>query len=363
MLYLLAHFSEYFGPFRLFDYVTFRAAGAGFTAFLLVLLLGGRFARLLRRWNTRAAGRYADLFPPEWIDKEKERTPCMGGLLLIGSALVSACLWNVLAEPLSLVMILGTAAFMGIGFIDDFRKVFRKNRDGIPARLKLLLQTVVAGLLVGTFYQLESTCEFMPQFILPFSKDPLWTSNWSALISVLAIVSASNAVNLTDGKDGLATGCTIFSLLTYAAIGYLMGHRIFASYLNIPFIPGVSEVVVFMCAITGACIGFLWHNCQPASMFMGDTGSLALGGVVGMVAVLSRQELLLVLVGGVFVMESVSVMIQVASFKLTGKRVFLCTPIHHHFERLGWTESQIVIRFWILSGVFALMALASLKLR
>ena len=363
MLYLLSRWSGEFGPLRLFNYVTFRAGGAWLCAFLLVLLLGGPFARLLRRWNTQAAGRYADLFPPEWISKEKERTPCMGGLLLIGSALVSSLLWTMLAEPLSVVMILGTAAFMGIGFIDDFRKVFRKDRDGISPRMKLLLQVGTAGALVAVFYHLECVREYMPQFMVPFLKEPWWTSIWAAAVSILVIVSASNAVNLTDGKDGLATGCTIFSLLTYAVFGYLMGHKIFANYLNIPFIPGVSEVVVFMCAVIGACIGFLWHNCQPASMFMGDTGSLALGGAVGMAAVLSRQELLLLVVGGVFVMESVSVMIQVASFKLTGKRVFLCTPIHHHFERLGWTESQIVIRFWILSGVFALMALATLKLR
>ena len=204
---------------------------------------------------------------------------------------------------------------------------------------------------------------YMRNFYVPLYNAPLFTGLWVTAIAVLAIVGASNAVNLTDGKDGLSTGCMIFATIAYAVMAYLCGHRVFAEYLLIPFIPGAGEAVVFAAAVIGACIGFLWHNCHPASMFMGDTGSLALGGIIGLLAVLVRQEFLLFLVGGVFVMEIVSVMIQVPVFKLTGKRVFLCTPIHHHFEKLGWTETQIVVRFWILAGIFALMALGTLKLR
>ena len=363
MLSLLAGLEDVFGPFRLFSYVTFRAAGAGFTAFLLVVLLGSRMAALLRKWNTQAASRYKDLFPPEWVDKEKERTPCMGGLLLIGAVLVAALLWNELSQRLSWVMFFGTFGFAAIGFLDDARKVFFKNRDGIPGKLKLFLQFLVAGLLVWGLYGLPELGDFMTKLFVPLKKDPVEIGPWLSVFSVVVIVGASNAVNLTDGKDGLATGCTIFCLLTYGALAYLTGHKIFANYLNIPFVPGISEVMVFIAAVIGACIGFLWHNCHPASMFMGDTGSLALGGAVGLAAVITRHELLMVIAGGVFVMEALSVMIQVTSFKLTKKRVFLCSPIHHHFERLGWKENQIVTRFWILSGLFALIALAALKLR
>ena len=203
----------------------------------------------------------------------------------------------------------------------------------------------------------------LEQLLVPFFKMPVLSTRWLFLFEVIVIAGASNAVNLTDGKDGLASGCTIFCTLTYAVFAYLMGHKIFAGYLNLPHIASAGEAVVFASAICGSCIGFLWHNCYPAAMFMGDTGSLALGGAIGMLAVLVRQEILLLLVGGVFVMEAGSVILQVLSFKLTGKRIFLCSPIHHHFERKGWTETQIVVRFWILAGVFSLLALATLKLR
>lgn len=376
MLYLLSNFSEYFGPLRLFDYVTFRAAGAAGTAFLLVLLYGGRFAQMLRRLNMQAAGRYADLFDAQWVDKEKERTPCMGGVLIIGAVTLAALFWMEMSNPIALALVLCTLGFAAIGFVDDFQKVFRKNRDGISGKAKLFGQFGIAIIVVTYFCCLPGIGSYMADLMMPFVKEPVsawaiagWVSDdawiWiCGALAVVTIVGASNAVNLTDGKDGLATGCTIFCMLTYAAFAYLMGHRIFAGYLNIPYITGISEAVVFISAIVGACIGFLWHNCHPASMFMGDTGSLALGGAIGMLAVLTRQEILLLLVGGVFVMEAASVMLQVGYFKMTkGKRIFLCTPIHHHFERKNWTESQIVVRFWILAGVFALLALTSLKLR
>ncbi len=364
MLYLLANYSDFFGPLRLFEYVSFRAGGAAASAFLLVLLLGPWTARTLKRLNTQAASRYADLFPPEWVDKEKERTPCMGGLLIIGAVVLSSLFWTVITNPISLVLVGSTAAFAALGFLDDYQKVFKKNRDGISARLKLFGQFLIAGLAVAFLCKLPGPGEYMYQLMVPFIKAPVLNGSWLVpVVAVLTIVAMSNAVNLTDGKDGLASGCTFIAVLTFATFAYLMGHRVFAGYLNIPYINGISDAVVFSAAIGGACIGFLWHNCNPAAMFMGDTGSLALGGAIGLLAVLTRQEFLLLLIGFVFLMEMLSVMIQVASFKTTGKRVFLCTPIHHHFERKGWTETQIVVRFWIIAIVFALIALSTLKLR
>ena len=367
MLYYLSALEKVFGPFRLFEYVTFRAGGAAVTAFLLVALLGGWFAGALRRLNIRAAARYDGLIPAELLDKRKNSTPCMGGILLIGAVLISAILWSRWdgANGISWTLILGTLGFALIGFLDDFLKVFRQRRDGLPGKLKLLGQFIVAAAVFFFLASRPGLRELMRGFFVPFFKQPFFVGAWWLPVFSIAIiiVGAANAVNLTDGKDGLATGCTIFCCLVYAGFAYFAGHMIFARYLELPFIPGIAEAVVFASAVVGGCIGFLWHNCHPAAMFMGDTGSLALGGAVGMLAVLTRQEVLLLIVGGVFVIEALSVIIQVGSFRLTGRRVFLCTPIHHHFERKGWTETQIVVRFWILAGIFALMALATLKLR
>lgn len=363
MLYFLSQWSDFFGPLRLFEYVTFRTGGAALFSFLLVVILGGPFAAKLKSLNMQAADRYAGLMDEEFINKEKNRTPCMGGVLIIGAVLLSSLLFNMITNPISFTLILSTLCFSLIGFYDDYQKVFKKCRDGIPGKLKLMLQFAVAAGAVWYLSYLPEMREYMQQLMLPFNKTPVYHGWWAYPLSVLVIVGASNAVNLTDGKDGLASGCTIFCTLTYAVFAYLMGHKVFAGYLNIPYISGAGEAMVFAAAIAGACIGFLWHNCHPASMFMGDTGSLALGGAIGLLAVLVRQEILLILVGGVFVMEALSVILQVISFKTTGKRIFLCSPIHHHFERKGWTETQIVVRFWILSGVFALIALSSLKLR
>lgn len=364
MFYLLSLLGNKFFPFRLFEYVTFRAGGAALTAFLIVVLLGGFTARQLRRLNMRATERLEGLVPDEFISKEKSRTPCMGGILMIGGILVSALFWNVMSNPISILLVASTLGFALIGFYDDYRKVVYKDRDGLPPRYKLLGQFLIAGGGVLALFKMPEVGMYMDDFMLPFFKDPVWVcAPWTAAVAVVTVVATSNAVNLTDGKDGLATGCTIFCTLTYAAFAYLMGHAVFANYLKVPFIPGAGEGVVFAAAVCGGCIGFLWHNCHPAAMFMGDTGSLALGGAVGFLAVLVRQEVLLLLVGGVFVMEAGSVMLQVPYFKLTGKRIFPCTPIHHTFERIGWTETQIVVRFWILSGIFALLALSTLKLR
>jgi phospho-N-acetylmuramoyl-pentapeptide-transferase len=287
----------------------------------------------------------------------------MGGILLIGAVVISALLWTKLSGVISLALIIGCAGFALVGFWDDFIKVARHNRDGLPARWKFLLLAVVSVIVLWLFSQAEDLGALLLELHVPFCKEPVMRGFWLYGFELLVLLGSANAVNLTDGKDGLATGCTIFCCLAYAAFAYFTGHAVFARYLELSFVPGISEAVVFALAVVGGCIGFLWHNCHPAAMFMGDTGSLALGGIVGMLAVLTRQELLLLIVGGVFVMEALSVIIQVISFKTTGKRVFLCTPIHHHFERLNWTETQIVVRFWILAGIFALLALATLKLR
>ena len=363
MLYLLSEFKNCIGILRLFDYVTFRAGGAALTAFLIVALFGRQFAAYLNRLNVRSAERLEGLVPVEFIDKEKSRTPCMGGILIVSAILISTLLWNDLSSGIALTMMLGTLLFCAIGFIDDYRKVVKKDRNGISGRLKLLLQFIVSAIVLALLLKVPYLRESLFDFMVPFAKTPVCRGWWVLGFEALVIVATSNAVNLTDGKDGLASGCTIFSALTYATFAYLMGHKIFANYLNIPFVPQISEAVVFSAALGGACIGFLWHNCYPASMFMGDTGSLALGGAIGMLAVITRQEILLLVVGFIFVIEAVSVMLQVMSVRFTGKRIFLCTPIHHHFERLNWTETQIVVRFWIIAGIGALMALATLKLR
>ena len=367
MLYYLSFLSQYpdWSFLRLFNYVSFRAGGAGIMAFLLVVLLGPKTVRMLKKFRATAPSRYGgEPMLEEFINEQKNKTPSMGGLLIISGIAVSTLIWM---QPTELMLILvgSSLLMMLLGFADDFAKVAYRRRDGIPGKVKLIGQTLIASAAVVWLYYIPDFAPYMRELYLPFVNQPVAVGIWVSLFAVTAIVGASNAVNLTDGKDGLSAGCMIFATIAYAVIAYLSGHRIFAEYLLIPFIPGASEAVVFAAAVIGACIGFLWHNCHPASMFMGDTGSLALGGIIGLLAVLVRQEFLLFLVGGVFVMEIVSVMIQVTVFRLSGRRirVFLCTPIHHHFEKLGWTETQIVVRFWILAGLFALMALGTLKLR
>ena len=363
MLYLLSSLQEYFGPFRLFEYVTFRAGGAAFTAMMIGFLLGPATVRMLKQFRAAAPARLAGLVDEKFIDRNKDKTPSMGGVLIIFSIAVSTMLWAVLSNPLVIVFLATLLTLGALGFLDDYSKILKKG--GISGRMKLVFQMLIAFIAIFFLDACLETGDNLSKLMLPFYKVPIYIMPFplAFLFAALVVVGSSNAVNLTDGKDGLAVGCAIFCTLTYATFAYLCGHRIFAEYLHIPFIPGASEVVVFAAAIMGSCIGFLWHNCHPASMFMGDTGSLPLGGIIGLLAVLVKQELILIVVGGVFVMEALSVMIQVTSFKLFKKRVFLCSPIHHHFEQLGWTETQIVVRFWILSGIFALLGLSTLKLR
>ena len=337
------------------------------TAMLIALILGPLTVKLLKRFNTTAPTRLKGLVDDEHIDFEKDKTPSMGGILIVFSITLTGILWGKPGNPYLLVFLVTLIALAAVGFLDDYIKIKHKGRDGVSGKFKLVFQLLIAGCAVFFLFKIPSTYDNMWTIMLPFIKSPVLTGTIGAVcavgLGILAVVGSSNAVNLTDGKDGLAVGCTIICALTYAGFAYLTGHMKHAEYLNIPFISGASEVTVFAAAIAGASIGFLWYNCYPASMFMGDTGSLALGGTIGLIAVLVKQEFTLILVGGVFVIEALSVIIQVISFKLTGKRVFLCTPIHHHFEQKGWTETQIVVRFWIISGVLALAAIATLKVR
>ncbi len=363
MLYYLSYLQEYFGPFRLFEYVTLRSAGAMMTALLIGMFFGPFTVRSLTRFRTVAEDRYKDLFPNEHINPLKNRTPSMGGLLIIAAIVISAFLWNVWTCPITIALTVSLLAMSAIGFTDDYFKVAFKKRDGIPGKAKLIFQFVIAFGAIFYINSMPETHGMMWQFYVPFLKDPVWVSPLVMVFSTIVVMGSSNAVNLTDGKDGLAVGCMIFAAIAFALFAYLSSHNVFAIYLGIPVVPGIEEAAVFSMAIAGACIGFLWWNCHPASMFMGDTGSLALGGILGLIAVFVKQEITLAIIGGVFVIEALSVMIQVTVFKRTGKRVFLCAPIHHHFERLGWTETQIVVRFWILAGIFAMLGLATLKLR
>lgn len=361
MLYdLIVPLQELWSPFNVFRYLTFRTALAAGTAFVLTLLLGPWMITRLRRLQVGQSIREDG--PAS--HHGKAGTPTMGGLLVVAAILVGTLLWSNLRNPFVWTAMLGTLGFAGLGFLDDYFKCIHTRREGLSVRAKLagqLLLSVGVGL---TLWWLSVLGQFTTQLQLPFFKD---VSPHLGLLylpfAVLVLTASSNAVNLTDGLDGLATGCVMVSAMTYTAFAYLTGHAVIADYLGIIWVPGVAEATIFAGAIVGACVGFLWYNCHPASVFMGDTGSLALGGAVGIIALIIKQELALVLVGGVFVIEALSVALQVVSFRLTGRRLFRMAPIHHHFELAGWTESKVIVRFWILAMVFALLSLATLKLR
>ncbi len=361
MFYYLIHLIPSYSstPLRLIDYSTFRAGAALFTAFFLCIAFGPLTLRLLR--SAVAPERLTGIYKEEMIDKAKGKTPSMGGLLIVFAIVTASALWSKFTSPYPAIFIGTLLTFSAVGFVDDYCKVVKK--DGIKWYTKLLAQTFFALIALWAFA--ETQPEIFRQFTVPFMKNALCIMPvWLAYVyGALVVVGASNAVNLTDGKDGLCVGCTIFCTIAYGIFAYVSGHAIFAEHLSINFVPGASEVAVLAAAMIGACIGFLWFNCHPAAMFMGDTGSLALGAVIGLISILVKQELLLLVVGGVFVMEIVSVMIQVPSRKLFNKKVFRCTPIHHHFELGGWKETQIVTRFWIIGGLLAMVGLATLKLR
>jgi phospho-N-acetylmuramoyl-pentapeptide-transferase len=366
MFYYLSQWTELWSPLRVFQYTTFRAVFAAITALLICIVSGPWWIRKLTelRLGQPVRGR-EDLRALADAHGKKAGCPTMGGVLIIWAVVVAVLLWAVPTNALVWLSLL-TLIWLGyVGYRDDFAKVRAQKPAGMRPRVKLLLQLGLA-LAVGAYLLLDPRYgEITRRLMVPFVKQPLladmgwWTLAWV----VLVIAGASNAVNLTDGLDGLAIGCTLTVALAYAVMTFVAGHAGLAAYLQLPHVPGASELTVVCAALIGASLGFLWFNCHPAQLFMGDTGSLAIGGLIGAVAVMIKQELVLVIVGGIFVMEAVSVILQVASFKLRGKRLFAMAPLHHHFELRGWPETKVTTRFWVLSVIFALLGLATLKLR
>jgi phospho-N-acetylmuramoyl-pentapeptide-transferase len=360
LYYLLYPLRDHVALFNVFRYITFRVAAAMVTSLLLSWLLGPWFIRTLRRLsvgqNIRELGPQAH--------QVKAGTPTMGGLLILFATLVPTLLWGDLRNVYVWIVVLVTAAFGAVGFLDDYLKVKRGRNLGLTARAKLFGQ-ILAGAAMGIALLVLPTADrFNPDLVFPFFKQLVLHLGYLYIpFVVVVLVGASNAVNLTDGLDGLAIGATAVAAATYAVFTYVAGNRVIAGYLQISYVPGVGEVAVFCGALVGAGLGFLWYNSHPAEVFMGDVGSLSLGAAIGSVAVIAKQEILLVLVGGLFVLEALSVIIQVTSFKLTKKRVFRMAPLHHHFELSGWAEPKVIVRFWILSILFALLSLSTLKLR
>jgi phospho-N-acetylmuramoyl-pentapeptide-transferase len=379
MLYYLHYLSDVLSPLRMLQYVTVRAlAGAG-TAFIISLALGPFVIAWLRRINVGQQVRDDEALALHDAQGRKAATPVMGGLLIILAVVVSCLLW---AEPTNgfVLLALGTMCYMGgIGFLDDYLKVRRRHAKGLGARQKLLLQAIGVSVVVWILLHWEPTRVHARHLMVPFLKDPVFTYMPGIIIVLflfLVVVGSTNAVNLTDGLDGLAVGCAGSVTAAYLLMAYVAGHAVFAEYLLVPFVAGSHELAVFCGCLLGATLGFLWFNCHPAEVFMGDTGSLALGGAISMVAILIKQELALVMVGGVFVMEALSVVLQVGYFKLTGgKRIFRCAPIHHHFELLekekaqregrdvSVVETTVTVRFWTVSIICALIGVATLKIR
>ncbi len=363
---------EALGPLRVFDYITFRSAGAAITALLLSLLVGGRFIAELKRLKFQQdyvdlAGTDAKLADTRAL---KRGTPTMGGLMIVLVLDIAAVLWARWNTPLKLTLF-AVIVLTALGFYDDWAKLTKQSGHGASARLKLAVQFTLAFFFVAYLAVSPTTRSVVASVYVPFIKAPVLTGALvvGGLIAVLAIVGSSNAVNLTDGMDGLAIGCTLMVSFVFLILTYVASNRVFADRLLIPYADGAGELTVFCAAMLGAGLGFLWYNCPPAQVFMGDTGSLALGGALGVIAVLIHQPLLLPLAGGVFVLEAGSVLLQRGWFKYTrarhgeGRRLFRMAPLHHHFEKLGWPETRVVMRFYILSVLCALVALATLKLR
>jgi phospho-N-acetylmuramoyl-pentapeptide-transferase len=361
MLTWLAELSPYFSPLNIFRYITFRTGGATATAMLFVFMFGPAIISLLRVRQGKGQPIRED--GPQSHLLTKRGTPTMGGLMIMAGVLVSTLLWANLANPYVWIVLFVTVGFGAIGFYDDYLKVTKQSHKGFSGKSRLAIEAIIAAVACIAISHVEAP-GLAYKLALPFSKDLIFNLGWFYIVFAgFVIVGAGNAVNITDGLDGLAIVPVMIAAGTFGFIAYLAGNAIFANYLQIHFVPGTGELAVICGALIGAGIGFLWFNAPPAQIFMGDTGSLALGGLLGTIAVATKHEIVLAIVGGLFVLEIMSVIIQVASFKLTGKRVFKMAPIHHHFEQLGWTEPQVVIRFWIIAVVLALVGLSTLKLR
>lgn len=357
LYYFLYPLYEQFIGFNVLKYVTFRTFGAVFTSMIIFFIFGKMTIGYLAKrqlWQT-----VRDDGPVTHLDKRG--TPTMGGLLLWISIFISVLLWtrfNQLFVPVAMALVIG---FGVIGFLDDYRKVILNDAKGLRARYKFPLQLLVATLAVLVLYDgIGLDRQLAVPFFKEFHPDLGW---WYYPFAVVVIVGTSNAVNLTDGLDGLVSIPSIVAFFTYAVLAYIAGHAGIASYLSVPSVPGSGELTVMCGAIVGACIGFLWYNAYPASIFLGDVGSLPLGAALGYIALVTKNELLLILIGGIFVLETVSVITQVVSFQLTGKRIFKMAPLHHHFELKGWAESKVIVRFWIIAFILALLSLTTLKLR
>ena len=377
MLYWLLYekLFPFFHPFRIFRYLTFRTVFASLTALLIAMFIGPYVIQKLREFQI---GQYIREDGPQ-SHMKKSGTPTMGGVLIVIAILLPTVLWADPANPLVWIAVFSTLAFGAIGFADDYIKVVQRRNLGLTARAKLFWQAAAAACVAIALAELSQFRMFSTALTVPFIKvlrpDMQW--HWAATLPhlgflaflpfiafvIFVLMGSTNAVNLTDGLDGLAIGCTIIAAAALAVLTYVSGHVVFADYLELQRMPLAGELTVFCGSMVGASIGFLWYNAHPAEVFMGDVGSLALGGAIGTVAVIIRQELLLPFIGGIFVIEAISVVLQVSSYKLRKKRIFKMAPLHHHFEQLGWHESKVIARFWILALVFALFALTTLKLR
>lgn len=362
MLYhLLFPLADQIALFNVFRYLTFRTGGAMITALLVSFIVGPYLIDALRS-KQKGGQPIREDGPPDHL-LTKQGTPTMGGFLILLALSVATLLWADLSNGYVWVALGVTIAYGAIGFLDDYLKVTKRDSNGVSGRLKLLLQAVVAGAATMWITQMLPV-DLATTLAVPFFKTALIDLGYGFLVfAIVVMVGASNAVNLTDGLDGLAIGPVMIAAAVFALIAYLIGHAVFSSYLQIHHVPGAGELAVFCGALIGGGLGFLWFNAPPAKVFMGDTGSLAMGGALGVISVITKHELVLAIVGGLFVLETVSVIVQVASFKLTGKRVFAMAPLHHHFEKKGWSEPTIVIRFWIIAIILALIGLSTLKLR
>ncbi len=367
MLLYLSQFGDALPVLNVFRYITFRAGMALFTAAIIVFLFGPRIIRSLR--GRQGKGQPIRSDGPATHFK-KAGTPTMGGLMILVGIVGSSLLWADLSSIMVVSVLLVTLGFGAIGFYDDYLKVTKSSDKGFSGRMRLLLEFIIAAtavtaiMLYGEQTGTELGRDMSSALTFPFFKELMLELSWFFVVfGAFVIVSAGNAVNLTDGLDGLAIVPVMIAAAAFGIIAYLVGNKVFADYLQVHFVLGTGELAIICGAVIGAGLGFLWFNAPPAAIFMGDTGSLAMGGMLGTIAVATKHEIVLAIIGGLFVMEAASVIIQVASFKMTGKRVFKMAPIHHHFEQLGWTESQVVIRFWIISIMFAMAGLATLKLR
>ena len=361
MLYLLSDFSSQFNVLNVFRYLTFRAGGSVVTALIVAFVFGPAIIRWLK--SKQGYGQPIRTDGPKSHLITKQGTPTMGGVMMLLGIGVATLMWADLSNRYVWIALFVTMSYGFIGFMDDYLKVTKRTSGGLKGRLKMVAEIVVAGLAVY-WISVVSTPVLADRLSVPFFKDVLFDLGLFYIpFGVFVMVGAANSVNLTDGLDGLAIVPVMIAAGVFVIIAYLIGNQVFANYLQVNYVPGAGELAVFCGAVMGAGLGFLWFNAPPAMVFMGDTGSLAMGGALGSVAVVTKHEIVLAIVGGLFVLETVSVIVQVASFKLTGKRVFRMAPLHHHYEEKGWAESTVVIRFWIIAFILAVAGLATLKLR